>query len=141
MTKAALLSIADVHEAQLPLHSRDDGDLAVLEKANLPFAITRLFFVRAADKAIRGQHAHKLCNQFMMCVHGVIEVTCDDGETTRAIRLDAMNKGLFVPASIWASQVYCAPQSVLVVACDRAYEEDDYIRDYAQFRHYRGFTE
>lgn len=137
---AALLSVADVHEAALPLHSRDDGDLSVLEKANLPFAIARLFFVRAADEAMRGRHAHKRCNQFMMCVHGAIEVICDDGTATRTVMLDAMNKGVMVPASIWASEIYRAPQSVLMVACDRVYEEDDYIRDYTQFLSYRGIN-
>jgi hypothetical protein len=27
-----------------------------------------------------------------------------------------------------------------MVACDRAYEEDDYIRDYDAFRRYRGLS-
>ena len=141
MTKPDLRSVADVREVQLPLHSRGDGDLSVLEQANLPFAVARLFFVRAAVNAIRGQHAHKLCNQFMMCVHGAIEVTCDDGGNKRTVVLDAMNKGVLVPASIWASEIYRAPQSVLMVACDRVYKEDDYIREYAQFRRYREITE
>lgn len=135
-----LLSVADVREVALPLHSRDDGDLSVLEKANLPFTVARLFFVRAADAATRGRHAHKVCNQFMMCVHGAIEVICDDGAAKRTITLDVMNKGVLVPASIWATEIYRAPQSVLMVACDRVYEEDDYIRDYGAFLRYRGLN-
>jgi len=135
-----LLSVADVREVAVPLHSRDDGDLSVLEKANLPFAVARLFFVRAADAAMRGRHAHKVCNQFMMCVHGAIEVICDDGAAKRTITLDVMNKAVLVPASIWATEIYRAPQSVLMVACDRVYEEDDYIRDYGAFLRYRGLN-
>jgi UDP-2-acetamido-3-amino-2,3-dideoxy-glucuronate N-acetyltransferase len=138
MAMPALLSLSDVREVRLPLHSRVDGDLSVLEKANLPFPIARLFFVRAGEAAMRGQHAHKLCNQFMMCVHGSIEVVCDDGIKKQSLMLDAIDKGVFVPASIWAAEIYRHPQSVLMVACDRAYEEADYICNYDEFRRYRG---
>lgn len=136
----SLLLLSDVRVFDLPLHARADGELAVLENANLPFAIARLFFVRAVENVTRGIHAHKRCNQFMMCVHGAIEVTCDDGENKFSIVLSSMNAGILVPASIWASEIYLEPQSVLMVACDRVYEEDDYIRDYDQFRRYRGLA-
>lgn len=132
-----LQALSDIRLVDLPVHARADGILSVLEKADLPFAIARLFFVRAADNATRGMHAHKRCNQFMMCVHGAIEVTCDDGKNTRSILLSEMNAGVLVPPSIWASERYLEPQSVLMVACDRVYEEDDYIRDYGRFRLYR----
>ena len=137
---SALPSVSDVRTFTLPLHNRADGDLAVLEKANLPFPIARVFFVRAAEAVTRGQHAHKLCNQFMMCVHGSIEVICDDGKRKQSLVLDTIDKAVLVPASIWASEIYRQPQSVLMVACDRPYEEFDYIRNYDDFRRYRGVS-
>ena len=140
MPMGPVLSLSDVREFKLPLHSRADGDLSVLERANLPFSIARLFFVRAAQNAIRGQHAHKLCNQFMMCVHGSIEIVCDDGTAKRSLVLDAVDKAVLVPASIWASEIYHRPESVLMVACDRVYEEADYIRNYNEFRRFRGIA-
>lgn len=140
MLMAALTSLSDIREYKLPLHSRADGDLSVLEKTNLPFPIARLFYVRAAEGAIRGQHAHKLCNQFMMCVHGSIEIVCDDGENKLSLVLDAIDKAVLIPASIWASEIYRQPESVLMVACDRVYEEADYIRNYDEFRRFRGIS-
>jgi hypothetical protein len=77
----------------------------------------------------------------MMCVNGAIEVTCDDGETKRRLVLDRPNLGLLVPPSIWATETYREAGSVLVVACDRPYEEDDYLRDYDEFRRYRALAE
>jgi hypothetical protein len=140
MAAPVLKSLSDILEVRLPLHSRADGDLSVLEKTNLPFQIARLFYVRAAEAATRGQHAHRLCNQFMICVHGSIEVICDDGKSKQSLMLDAIDKAVLVPASIWASEIYCQPQSVLMVACDRVYEESDYIRRYDEFRRFRGIN-
>lgn len=133
-------SISALRLVELPHHVRDDGDLAVLEQAHLPFPIVRLFFVRAAAGARRGMHAHRRCSQFMMCVSGAIEVTCDDGEAKRTLVLDQPNLGVLVPPSIWATETYREAGSVLAVACDRPYEEDDYIRDYDEFRRYRALA-
>ncbi len=139
-TTSRLRTVDDLASIRFPLHARADGALVVMERSGLPFAVERIFYVRAAEQALRGQHAHKRCNQLMVCVHGSIEVTCDDGEKSRTVLLDSMDAGLLVPASIWASELYREPQSVLMVACDRAYEEDDYIRDYDAFRRYRGLS-
>ncbi len=41
--------------------------------------------------------------------------------------------GPLVPPSIWAHETLSAPNSVLLALCDRSYEADDYIRNYAEF--------
>jgi hypothetical protein len=134
-------NISTLQLVELAYHLGVDGDLSVLDAADLPFAIVRLFFVRAAAGAQRGMHAHRRCSQFMMCVSGAIEVTCDDGEAKRTLVLDRPNLGLLVPPSIWATEIYRETGSVLAVACDRPYEQDDYIHDYDEFRRYRALAE
>ena len=129
--------VSDLEIVTLGHHVRDDGELTVLERANLPFAIERVFFVRAFAGARRGMHAHKQCSQFMVCVSGAIEVICDDGEAERSLMLDRLNVGLLVPPSLWATEIYREAGSALMVACDRPYEDDDYIRGYDAFRRYR----
>ncbi|WP_458760232.1 sugar 3,4-ketoisomerase [Afipia sp. TerB] len=123
--------------SELAHHARGDGQLSVLSRDDLPFDIVRVFFVSAVEGAKRGMHAHKRCSQFMICTSGEIEVICDDGEATRSFALDRPNLGLLVPPGIWATEIYRAPGSVLTVACDRPYEEDDYIRDHGAFQRYR----
>ena len=131
-------SVADVRIIELPSHKREDGELVVMEEGKaLPYAAARVFTVRATENAVRGRHAHKRCNQFFVCVHGIIDVECDDGANKARFLLDAGNKALFVPASIWASETYKARDSILAVLCDRVYEEDDYLRDYEQFLAWR----
>lgn len=133
-----LYSISAVRLFELHYNVADNGDLVVMEGlAQVPFAIARVFVVRASAGAIRGQHAHKACTQFMTCPVGSVEIYYDDGHETATYVLDRPYVGLLVPPSIWAQQTYLTLGSVLTVLCDRPYEPQDYIRDYSDFRAYR----
>jgi len=37
---------------------------------NLDFTIERVFVVKASKGDLRGNHAHKKCNQFLVCTYG-----------------------------------------------------------------------
>lgn len=125
---------------KLPHHVEDNGDLVVMEGLiNVPFEISRVFVVRAPQHAVRGQHAHIACAQFLTCPSGRIEVLCNDGRQTASFVLDHPNTGLLVPPSIWSQQTYLEPESTLTVLCDRRYEADDYIREYQEYLAYRNF--
>jgi dTDP-4-dehydrorhamnose 3,5-epimerase-like enzyme len=133
-----LPTISAVRPIELPYHVDDNGDLVVMGGlVHVPFAIARVFVVRALVGAIRGQHAHKNCTQFLTCPLGSVQVRCDDGKLISNFLLDHPNVGLLVPPGIWAQQTYLALDSVLTVLCDRPYEPQDYIRDYSEFMTYR----
>jgi hypothetical protein len=133
-----LMTLADVREIALPSHCRDGGELVVMQYGKeLPFAAARMFTVRAPKDAVRGRHAHKRCAQFLVCVHGLIEVECDDGMDTARYVLDRADKALLVPPSIWATETYRMSNSILSVLCDLGYDADDYVRDYDQFLTWR----
>ena len=126
--------IDDAAIIDLPSYARDDGVVVVAQASeHVPFAVARMFTVEGAPGAVRGQHAHKRCSQFMLCVSGVIEFLVDDGGARKNVTLNRGDKALLVPPMLWQSVTFRAPQSILVVLCDRPYEEDDYIRDYAAF--------
>ena len=129
-----LESVSSLKIVKLPHFFEDNGDLVVIEGfVNVPFDIARMFVVRAPDGAIRGQHAHRKCSQFLTCPSGTIEVVCDDGRQIAEFVLSHPNVGLLVPAGIWSQQTYRGPQAALTVLCDRQYEAADYIRDYGSF--------
>jgi hypothetical protein len=130
--------LADVRTLDLPRHTREDGEVVVAETANgVPFAIARLFVLRAPPGAERGKHAHRLCSQLMICSNGAVDITLDDGANHATFTLERSNKALLVPPMIWNTVVFRAPQSVLSVLCDRPYEVDDYVRDYQEFTRLR----
>lgn len=120
---------------QFPRFRDDNGDLCVFESgAGVPFDVRRVFTVSARKGDVRGDHAHRRCTQLLVCVSGKIRVACDAGADITHYALDEMRAGLLVPPGIWATEEYVADNSVLMVLCDRAYEQEDYIRDREQYK-------
>uniref|UniRef100_UPI0040476745 sugar 3,4-ketoisomerase n=1 Tax=Algoriphagus sp. TaxID=1872435 RepID=UPI0040476745 len=137
-----LLSVSDVQLVSLPHYFEENGDLVVMQEVvNIPFKIVRVFVVRAPFNAIRGEHAHRSCSQFLTCPTGTIEVICDDGHNKTTYFLSHPNVGLLLPPTIWAQQTYKTPGAVLTVLCDKPYDENDYIRDYEEFKIFRKINE
>jgi hypothetical protein len=133
-----IATIDSIRLIKLPHYFEDNGDLVVMEGMNnVPFSIARVFVVRAPEGAIRGQHAHRACAQFLTCPRDVIEVECDDALRKASFTLDHPNMGLLVPPAIWSQQTYKGKGATLTVLCDRPYEADDYIRDYDEFVSFR----
>jgi UDP-2-acetamido-3-amino-2,3-dideoxy-glucuronate N-acetyltransferase len=112
------------------------GSLAAAEAGKeLPFAPQRCFLIYAVPSAeVRGEHAHRCCAQFLVCVHGQVSVLVDDGERRAEYRLDRPDVGVYIPPMIWGTQYRYSSDAVLMVLASHAYDADDYIRDYAQFQ-------
>ena len=121
---------------QFPVFKEDNGELSVFEQNSkaIPFQIERIFNVRSDKGSVRGQHAHYLCSQLLICSNGSIEVTCDDSLNKKVFLLDRPNYGLLVPPGIWAEQRYIKDNTTMTVICDRPYEAEDYISDYELFQ-------
>ena len=126
--------------ALIPLPRIDGGgsSLIPIERATgLPFDIQRIFCVTAQQAVRRGSHAHRECNQFLICLSGACKVICDDGVTKETYILDKEDQGLFIPASVWAEQEYLEPGTILMAVCDQPYDEADYLHDYDAFLEWR----
>jgi dTDP-4-dehydrorhamnose 3,5-epimerase-like enzyme len=133
-----MCQLSDARLIDLPLHSRADGEVVVAEAAaHVPFRIERMFALAAPAGTKRGRHAHRLCSQFMICVSGAVDVVCEDGRKRNTYALNRRNQALLVPPGLWNTVEFRQNESVLIVLCDRVYEADDYIRDYAEFLSFR----
>jgi UDP-2-acetamido-3-amino-2,3-dideoxy-glucuronate N-acetyltransferase len=100
----------------------------------IPFTPKRYFIVfDVPGKDVRGEHAHRRCEQFLVCVRGSVSIVVDDGTTSEEIALDAPNIGLYLPAMVWAVQYKYSPDALLLVFASDHYDPDDYIRDYDEF--------
>ena len=120
---------------EFPIFEEDSGELVVFEEniSVIPFSIKRIFNVRSEKGSVRGKHSHRLCSQILICSNGSIEVTCDDSIIRETYILAKPNYGLLVSPGIWAAQKYMKHNTMTVI-CDRPYEGEDYISDYADFR-------
>lgn len=119
----------------LPLVHDLRGDLSVGEfERSVPFAPQRYFIVFGVpNREIRGEHAHRACHQFLVCARGDCSVIADDGTHKAEVRLDAPNKGLYLPPMTWGIQYKHSPDAVLLVFASHWYDAGDYIREYEQF--------
>lgn len=111
------------------------GSLTVGEvPTEVPFAPARYFAVFDVPSVeLRGEHAHKQCQQFLICLHGSCRVLLDDGERRCEVTLDRPDMGVFMPEMIWGTQYRYSPDAVLLVFASRPYEADDYLRTYDEF--------
>ena len=62
----------------------------------------------------------------------------DDGHAREEFLLDKNNKGLYLPAGIWASQYAYSADAVLLVFASHDYDSQDYLRDYSEFLNWIG---
>lgn len=121
---------------ELPKFADMRGSLVVAELArDLPFSPQRFFAVfDVPSRDVRGEHAHRRCEQFLVCLHGSVRAIVDDGATRSEYVLDDPGVGLYMPALTWGTQYAYSPDAVLAVFASLPYEDADYIRDYAEFQ-------
>ena len=111
------------------------GDLNVLEFDRLlPFPVKRMFYTyNVGSTEVRGEHAHKKCEQFLLAVKGSLKVIVDDGTNREEYVLDSPSQGLHLPSGCWGIQYAHSSDCVLLVLASLPYDGSDYIRDYSEF--------
>jgi UDP-2-acetamido-3-amino-2,3-dideoxy-glucuronate N-acetyltransferase len=121
----------------LRLHHVEDmrGDLCVVEwQRDLPFTPRRVFMVyNVPDARVRGEHAHKECHQFLVCIRGSLAVVVDDGQNREEYALEQPWVGLYLPPKVWGIQYKYSQDAVLMVFASHEYNAADYIRSYEDF--------
>ena len=111
------------------------GSLVAGEFArSVPFDAKRFFLVFDVPSVeTRGEHAHRECHQFLVCVSGSVSVVADDGRNREEFVLDRPGLGLHVPPMVWGIQYRYSSDAVLAVFASHYYDAADYIRDYDEF--------
>lgn len=100
----------------------------------IPFEVRRWFLVYdVPSREVRGEHAHRICHQFLICVSGRVNVAVDDGTHRAEVLLDSPRSGLYIPPRVWASQYRYDDAAVLLVFASHPYDPDDYLREYDAF--------
>lgn len=121
---------------KLPRVTDIRGSLTVGEfERSIPFPAKRYFMVFSVPNVeTRGEHAHRECHQFLICVSGSVTAVADDGTTREEFVLDRPDVGLHMPPMTWGIQYKYSPDAVLLVFASHYYDAADYIRNYEEFR-------
>jgi len=128
--------VRDVTLHRLPRFADLRGALSVGEFArDLPFSPQRYFLVFDVPSAeTRGEHAHRRCHQFLVCVSGSVRVLADDGHQRAEFMLDRPDIGLHLPPMTWGTQYRYSRDAVLLVFASEPYDADEYVRTYDEFK-------
>jgi acetyltransferase-like isoleucine patch superfamily enzyme len=122
-----------LHELLLVHDMRGDLSAGEFER-EIPFPVRRYFIVfDVPSEDVRGEHAHRCCRQFLVCLRGRCRVVVDDGDKRAEIVLDRPNLGLYLPPLVWGIQYQHTADALLLVFASEYYDPADYIRDYGEF--------
>jgi UDP-2-acetamido-3-amino-2,3-dideoxy-glucuronate N-acetyltransferase len=131
------MAVGGVYITRFPEFSDLRGRLTAgdLPGESVPFIPRRWFLVYGVpSREVRGEHAHRVCAQFLICVSGTVTIAVDDGTRRGEVTLDEPTLGVYIPPLVWASQFRYDSDSALLVLASHPYDPDDYIRDYVDFR-------
>ncbi len=124
---------------KLPKIQDPRGNLTFLEGENhIPFTIERTFWIYDVPGGeVRGGHAKKQLEEFIISLTGSFDVTVDDGINKVTYTLNRSYYGLYIPNLYWRELSNFSTNSVALFLVSRPYEKEDYIYHYDEFMRYR----
>ena len=137
MEKISVYDCSFIELPKIEVVARKGNLTFAYNNENIPFDVKRIFYsydIPGGEN--RGAHAHKRCHQFLIAASGSFEVALDDGINKRTILLNRPYFGLHVPPGIWTAEQGFSSGSICLVLASENYDEDDYIRNYGDYKRY-----
>ena len=82
---------------------------------------------------IRGGHAFKDQNEFIVVLSGSLDVAVFNGSEEKKYSLNRSYYGLYIPNGLWRRMENFATNTLALVVSSTSYDEKDYIRDKDEF--------
>lgn len=124
------------HIITLPKIEDPRGNLSFIEEeSHIPFKIKRVYWIYDVPGGQhRGGHAFKNQQEFIVALSGSFDVVIDDGKQKQKISLNRSYYGLYIPAGLWREMNNFSTNSLAMVLSSTKYSEDDYIREYQEYK-------
>jgi len=112
------------------------GNLSFAEEfKHIPFKIKRTYWIYDVPGGeIRGGHAYKENQEFIIALSGSFDVIIDDGKERKTFSLNRSYYGLYVPKGIWRQMENFSTNSLALVLASIPYDPSDYNYDYEVFK-------
>lgn len=120
----------------LPKILDERGNLSFFEHPNqLPFEIKRTYWIYDVPGGeIRGSHAFKQQQEFIIALSGSFDVVLHDGDNEEKFSLNRSYYGLHIPKMLWRRLENFSTNALALIVSDKNYNEQDYIRDFEDFK-------
>ena len=130
------MSIDKVHIIELKTIRDRRGNLSRRESGeSIPFEVARTYWIYDVPGGMfRNGHAFCSQHEFIVALSGSFDIVLNDGNEERRIHMSRSYYGLYVPPMTWREIVNFSTNSVAMVLSSTLYDEDDYIRDFEQFK-------
>lgn len=121
---------------ELPKIADPRGNLSFIQNSDqIPFDIKRTYWIYDVPGGMfRNGHAFRTQHEFIVALSGSFDVVLNDGNSTRRIHLSRSYYGLYVPPMTWREIDNFSTNSVAMVLSSTLYDENDYIRDFEEFK-------
>jgi len=112
------------------------GNLSFIEeKKHIPFEIKRVYWIYDVPGGeVRGGHAYKTLNEFIVALSGSFDVILHDGKKETKYSLNRSYYGLFVPKMYWRQIENFSTNSLCLILASDFYNEKDYLRNFDKFK-------
>ena len=119
----------------LPKILDERGNLTFLEENNhIPFEMKRVYWIYDVPGGeIRGSHAFKEANEFIVALSGSFDVILNDGTGEKKYSLNRSYYGLYIPNLTWRRIENFSTNSLALIVSSTNYNKKDYIRIYENF--------
>ncbi|MDD3500813.1 MAG: FdtA/QdtA family cupin domain-containing protein [Candidatus Cloacimonetes bacterium] len=130
------MKLSDIQKIQLPKIEDDRGNLSFVESNNhIPFDIKRSYLIYDVPGGqIRGGHAYRTLNEFIIALSGSFDLVLDDGDERKVFSLNRSYYRIYVPKMIWKNLENFSTNAVCLVLASDYYNANDYIRNYDEFK-------
>jgi len=120
---------------KLKSFTKKSGKLVPLNfNSKFPIPVKRIFYIYGKKNSYRGDHAHKKCKQLFIPISGKVELIIKkDNKENKFSLCPEKNQAILIPNLYWCSLKFMTSNAVIMVACDRKYEFNDYIEKYSDF--------
>lgn len=126
-TKAQIINLPKIVDRR--------GNLSIIEEMkDIPFDIKRTFWIYDVPGGeIRGGHAYRITQEFIVALSGSFDVIIDDGKVKQTFSLNRSYYGLYVPTMMWRQMQNFSTNSLALIVTNTEFNQKDYIYDYNDF--------
>lgn len=130
------MPLNEVRKIELPKILDDRGNLSFFQNnAQIPFDIERVYWIYDVPGGEqRGEHAYKNLQEFVIALSGSFDLVLDDGLQRKTFTLNRSYYGIYIPKMIWRRMENFSTNALALVATDKVYDANEYIRDYEVFQ-------